>query len=146
MIMPDGTINMASAQKPRQRVCDVEDGLTLEALLARSEAIVERSATQWRLGALFELSQAWEADDVIHRDPADILSALPTFFDLARTIGDEANVLGFSGIRDVAADFNAFLQRLDAGAVDPETALALIADLANSIDRFQRAVAAGVRG
>ncbi len=139
--MPDGIqVGPEMPESLRERVCDGDDGLTIEELLERSHAIIERTAAQWRLGALFDIEQIWDPADAIHRNVADIKAALPRFFEIARATGDEALVLGFSCIREAADELNACAQRLDRNPGDPEEDCRLIVDLAQAIDNLEEAL------
>ena len=95
------------------RVCDADDGLTLEDILAKSDAIVRRTAAQWRLAALMEVEWLLLIADRIHRKPQDLGRALPSFLDGVRAIEDQAAVLGLSGARRSAAALCLYLSGID---------------------------------
>ncbi len=139
--MPDGIqVGPEMPENLRERVCDADDGLTIEELLERSRVIIERTAAQWRLGALFDIEKVWDPSDAIHRNVADIKASLPRFFEIARATGDEALILGFARIREAADHLNACAQRLNANPGDPEEDYRLIADLAQAVDNLEEAL------
>ncbi len=139
--MPDGIqAGPPSSDDLRGRVCEGDDGLTLEELLERSQAIVERTAAQWRLGALFDIEQVWDPADAIHRGVADIKASLPRFIEIARSTGDEALLLGFSGIREAADHLGICARRLSVSHGESEEACVLIVDLAQAVEDLEEAL------
>lgn len=113
--MPDQTARFITPPWPLgARVCAGDDGLTFEEVLTKADAIVTRTAAQWRLEALMDVDRLADIADRIWQDPPELGPALADFFTTARAIEDQASAHGLSGARSAAAALCCYLSGLDA--------------------------------
>lgn len=127
------------------RVCDIDDGIGLEELLARSEAIVERTATQWRLGAFMNVEFLMSVVEALRLDPCELGTTLPLFYRAVRDIEEQASELGFPDVRKAAAAITGYLAGMDAEGGNLGDPARHIAAIELSIDVLQAQLAVGSR-
>lgn len=101
------------------RVCDVDGGLTFEEVLAWSDAIVRRTAAQWRFGVMMDVEWLSEVLDRAHRDPPGPGPVPAAIVARIRTIADDASTLGLAAVQRAATALCDRLADLDAGGFDP---------------------------
>lgn len=127
------------------RVCDVDDGVSLEELFARSEAIVERTAAQWRLGAFMNVEFLVSVIEALRLDPCELGTTLPLFFRAVRDIEEQASELGFPDVQKAAATITGYLAGIDAEGGNLGDPARHISMIELSIDVLQAQLVLGSR-
>ncbi|MBM3549509.1 MAG: hypothetical protein FJX54_21435 [Alphaproteobacteria bacterium] len=113
--MPEATAKLIQLpNRLRDRVSGQADGLSFEEILARSAAIVVALTGEWRIGALYDLSELTRLAGEMHADPLQMGPLLPAFFSLAHGIQGQAGTFGYGEVSHVAASLCDYLADLDA--------------------------------
>lgn len=97
----------------KDRVRDDLDGLTLEEILERSDAIVAGTMRQWQAGALVEVSVMIRLAASIRADSQMSRVSLCLFTSIAQDMEAQAEAYGYPGIRAAAANLLGILSRVD---------------------------------
>lgn len=117
------------------RVCDVDGGLTFEEVLAWSDAIVRRTAAQWRFGVMMDVEWLSEVLDRVHRDPPEPGPLPATIVARIRAIADDASTLGLSAVQRAATTLCDCLAGINAEGDDH-------ADRRHHLARVEQAIGA----
>jgi hypothetical protein len=113
--MPEATAKLIPMpNRLRDRVSGQGDGLSFEEILARSAAIVSALTGEWRISALYDLSELTRLVTEMHTDPLSMGPLLPAFFSLAHGIQGQAGTYGYGEVSNTAASLCEYLGELDA--------------------------------
>jgi hypothetical protein len=108
------------ANRLKERLCSDGDGLSFEDMLARSSAIVEKLAADWRLGALRDADRLASLATRMQGEDWGTGGLLASFFTIAHDIHGQAGTFGYSQAGEAALALCVQIAALDGHGDDPD--------------------------